>query len=506
MASTFAGLVTSTNGLTASKAGLTVTSNNISNVNTTGYSRQVLIQSAIGPAAVYNRSAVGVGASVDSVTRVSDSLLDKKYWTENATLGATTVSVSYLEELEAVMGDADDTFSSLMNDFYEALEDVSTDSGSSETRTALQTAGEAICDYLNEISKGLSQLQSDVNTEVKTTATQINSYASQIAALNDQISKAQTSGASTNELEDSRDALLDKLSSLADITVGEVVVGTNADGSDRTKLTVSINGVNLVYGDDVNELTCDDTDGDGLYDVGWSNGAKFSVDDGELATYLSLRDGSSSTDKGIPYYTNKLDEFAQTFAKAFNEGVFADGETYYAGHAGGYDADGDTGVRFFSYNGLSSEELASLISTSGVDAVYANITAANISLSSDVQDDVNKIAAASEGGEESNNENVDALLDLCKDSRMFSTGTAEDAMASIVAILGSQSESAQNKSDRQSTIVDFLTASRSSVSGVSTNEETINMTTYQEAYEASASLVSMWNEVYATTINMVNDD
>lgn len=505
MASTFAGLVTSTNGLTAAKVGLTVTSNNMSNVNTTGYSRQVLIQSAVGPAAVYNRSAVGVGASVDSVTRVTDSLLNEKYWTENATLGASDASVSYLEELETAMGDADDTFSELMDDFYEALENVSTDSGSSESRTALQTAGEAICEYLNDMSEDLYQLQDDVNTEVQTTVTQINSYASQIAALNGQISAAKASGASTNELEDSRDALLDKLSSLADITVGETVVGTNLDGSDRTELTVSINGVNLVNGDDVNELTCDDTDGDGLYDVGWSSGADFRVDDGELATYLSLRDGSSSTDKGIPYYIDKMDEFAQTFAKAFNEGVFSDGETYYDGHAGGVDADGDTGVRFFSYDELSSEELTDLITANGVDAVYANITAGNISLSSDVLEDVNNIAAASEGGEESNNENMDALLELCEDSRMFDTGTAEDAMASIVAILGTQSESAQNKNDRQSTIVEFLTASRSSVSGVSTNEETVNLTTYQEAYEAAASLVSMWNEIYATTINMVDD-
>ncbi|HBS59840.1 MAG TPA: flagellar hook-associated protein FlgK, partial [Firmicutes bacterium] len=88
MASTFAGLAIAARGLYASQTGLLVTGNNISNVNTAGYSRQVVNQSAASPAAVYaGKGVIGGGVQVNAVDRVRNIRLDEKYWQENTDLG-----------------------------------------------------------------------------------------------------------------------------------------------------------------------------------------------------------------------------------------------------------------------------------------------------------------------------------------------------------------------------------------------------------------------------------
>ena len=218
-----------------------------------------------------------------------------------------------------------------------------------------------------------------------------------------------------------------------------------------------------------------------------------------------MRDGAGGSDsKGIPYYISQLDEFARTFAKAFNEGIYKDGVSYYGGHAGGTGLDGSTDIRFFSFDGLSSADL--MASGADTDAVYANITAANLSLSQDVLEDINVIAAASSTGGDENNENVNDLISIVQDSRMFNRGAPEDFMNSIIATLGTSSAYAQRQNDNQATLVQYISDSRSSLSGVSTNEETANMTKYQQAYDASAQMVTVWNQIYATTINMVSTD
>jgi flagellar hook-associated protein 1 FlgK len=513
MASTFTGLSIANRGLASSQAGLAVTTNNISNVNTSGYSRQTATQVSVGPAAVYSsRGAVGGGSEVTSVDRIRSFRLDQKYWQENSALGSWETKAGYLEELQEVLGtsSSDDVFNTTMDEFYSALETLSGDPTSEAARTVVRETGQAVCAYLNNAATQLSELRQDINTEINTAVDQINSYARQIAALNHRIGVATSNGAAANELCDERDLLIDKLSALTDVTVTETKTGQAADGTEITAYTVAINGIALVSGDNARQLECYTVSGgtaDGLYGIRWADsGDAFEpAKNGALQAYLDLRDGSGTNGeyKGIVYFAAQLDTFASTFAKAFNEGIYRDGSSYYGGHAAGYGTDDTTGIRFFSYDGLSSTDL--MASGATTDAVYANITAANISLSSDIEDDLAKIAASSASGEEGNNGNSDDLLSICRDSRLFASGSPEDFYNSIIATLGTTAAYASQQSDVQSNLVAYLDDSRSSVAGVSTNEETAYMTKYQQAYEASASMVTTWNEIYQTTIDMVSD-
>lgn len=502
MSSTFLGLSIASRGLYSAQAALAVTSNNISNVSTEGYSRQTVAQSAVGPAATYSSAGyIGGGSEVTGVERVRDTGLDSKYWRENGYYGEWSAKADVASELESVLGDTSSNgFTTAMDDFYAALEDLSKASSEDSVRTTVRETGEVVCQYLNDAANRLTELRDTLNGEIKTAVEQVNSYTQQIADLNDRIRVGAAAGAATSALEDERANLIDKLSALAKVEVDTVQTGS---ASADEVLTIKVNGVSMVTGGKARQLECYENAA-GQYGVRWQDTAEeFAPGNGAVQAYLDLRDGdgSGTAYQGIPYYQQQLDDFSRSFAKAFNEGIYKDGSSYYGGHVSGLGADGSSGIRFFAYDDLSSADFSASGST--IDAMYANLTAANITLSADVQDDLSTIAAASSSGGADNNENCNALLSICKDTRMFATGTPEDFMNSIIFTMGSASSYAQKLSDSKESIVSTLEARRTSVSGVSSNEETANLTKYEQAYSASANLVNVWSEIYKETINLL---
>ncbi len=515
MNATFTGINIASRGVYASQAAMSVVTNNMSNANTKGYCRQLVNQRTIGAAAVYSgRRILGNGPELTSVNQCRDPRLDERYRQENTRLGAWDTKANTLTEIEAVLNTASTSsgFDTIFEKFCDALEDLNKSPGNSSSRKMVRENGRAMCQYLNESAQKLNGIRQDKNCAVKTTVDEINSYAQQIAELNGKISQAAASGASTNELKDQRNVLIDKLSKLTDISVTETTGNPSPDGTENKNLAIRINGITLVDGSETNKLeVVQDSANDGMYSTRWQEtGDAFTPTSGQLKAELDLRDGNGTngTYKGVPYYIDQLNKFAQTFAKAFNEGILA-GETAatksYPGHAGGYSADSvTTGIRFFSYDKASSADLQADIAANGVDDVYQKITAANISLSKDIEDDDKNIAAASSSGGQDNAENMDKLIKLVKDSNMFNKGTPLDFYSSIVATLGTESATAQCLATNATGLVKTINDRRLSMSGVEPNEETANMTLYEAAYRANSKMVSVWSEIYAKTIEMVN--
>ncbi len=515
MSSTFTGLYTATTGLYASQSAMSVATNNISNANTEGYSRKTVTQTAIGPAAVYiSSSSTGAGTEVTSISRERDALIDAEYWSENSVATAWDTKSTALGELEDVLEDitSEDGFDTVMSEFTAALEDVSTNPSSTDARTALQQAGVAACDYLNSMASSLSDIRDDLNEDVKTTVSEINSYSEQIAALNEQIQRAQIAGGDASDLEDQRDLLIDNLSSLINIEVTEATAGTSVTGEEVTTVVISIDGGTLVNGGKYRTLECNEVQDatsiqDGMYDVVWSDTqSSVTPESGQLGALLELRDGTGEDgdSKGVLYYMDQLDEYAQTLAKAFNEGTAS-----YSGHADGYDSNGNTGICFFTYNEISSSTFITRTATTTdeeIAAAYAQITAANISLSGDVLADVSTIAASSsqDTSETENAENMLALIDLCESDEVFGNCSPADYLESMTATLGTSTSYATTQAERHDEILNSVDTRRASVSNVSTSEETTNLVLYQEAFAASSKAVSMWQEIYQTMLDMVN--
>jgi len=498
MKTSFFGLEVAVRGLYTSRRQLDITGHNITNVNTPGYSRQVGIQQASTPLSIPTGAGMlGTGSDVIGISRIRDEFLDFKFWSENDDYGEWETKATLMAELEAIFDEPSDSgMNKVFDDFYSALQELSKDPSNESIRALVKQTGIAVARYFNSIANNLNKVRSDCNNAIKIKVEEVNSYARQIRDLNEQIYKAELNGNVANDLRDERTELVNKLSKIIDIEVTEVIV--NNQGKEEKRFQVVAGGSFLVNHFDSYELEVYQNE-EGMYDIRWTSSKnQFIPKSGEIKGYLDVRDGTGSKGEytGVPYYINKMNEFARTFAKAFNEGIMKDGTKLYTGHAGGVGLDGTEGIRFFTYDGKSSEEFMA----DGYDA-YDKITAFNISISADINDDPRKIAAALPNGEAGNNENIRELLNTRRDNRMFAEGAPEDFMKALVAALGIDSQYAKKLSSNQNTIINQIENRRLSVSGVSIDEEVANLVKFQHSYNAAAKMVSVMDEIYEITIH-----
>ena len=339
MPSQFFGLMIGYSGLTASQASENVTANNISNVNTKGYSKQQLTQEASAALRTYTTYGMaGAGVTAKSIDQLRDTYVDLKYWANQSSLGEYTVKKTYMSEFENYYTDSTTVpgFNTIYTtNFYNALSNLSKDPGSTTTRTAFTGTAKTLSEYFNSMATDLENMQSTVNSEVKDTADQINSIASQISSLNKQINVIEMKGVTANELRDKRANLIDDLSQLVDVETSEQDV-YNADdpehptGAKIFKVTIS-GGCSLVDGYDYNTLSCKSREGkvnqsdiDGLYDMYWtSTGNEYSpmaaTMSGKLKGLLELRDGNNKE-----YFNGTAASAASAGAASITVSVTAD--------------------------------------------------------------------------------------------------------------------------------------------------------------------------------------
>lgn len=313
MASTFFGLNIAYTGLTAANAALNTTGNNISNTNTEGYSRQKVNQQAANPLRTYTTyGCSGAGVDTTSIERQRDAFYDFKYWNNNANVGEYEELEYYMKQIEDYFKDDTyvDGFATIFEKMYTMLEELDKNSGDSVTKTQFLGFAGNLTYYFNSMASNLEKLQSDCNQELKNVVAQINSYAEEIASLNQQINVIELSGSMANELRDQRDLLIDKLSLLVDVTTDEQpIYDTNNDDHETgaTRYIVKIaGGQTLIDSSKYNTLECkartvyennNQSDVVGLYDIYWKDGRDFSVSSdqigGQLRGLIEIRDGNN---------------------------------------------------------------------------------------------------------------------------------------------------------------------------------------------------------------------
>lgn len=315
MPSQFFGLNIAYTGLLANNAALNTTSNNISNAQTEGYSRQKVEQQAADALRVFQTyGCAGGGVEVLAIERIRDEFYDEKFWDNNANVGEYDMKKYYMTQIEAYFEDDSVTnpgfktyFDNMMvTGIQELLKNPSGDTQKSQ----FVGYGSALVEYFNGLAGNLEALQKDVNQEIKLKVDEINSLASEIATLNKQINTIELTGVHANELRDRRSLLIDDLSKIVDVQVTETpIVDTNnperETGGNRYIVKIA-SGQILVDGNEYNGLECvaranyekvNQTDIDGLYDVYWENGQQFNLYNaamgGELAGLVQMRDGNN---------------------------------------------------------------------------------------------------------------------------------------------------------------------------------------------------------------------
>lgn len=224
------GLVTTLNiakkGMAAQQASINVSSHNIANANTEGYSRQRanLITARPFATPTMNSAAepgqMGTGVDVASIDRIRNSFLDYQVRVETSNKGKYSVREQFLSNIEAIMNEPKDSgISNAMSEFYASWQNLSTHPESSETRTSVAQKSVALTDMLNHTYTQLEKLKSDVHETTKQSVFQINDYLTQLDSVNQEIMQISISGQSPNDLEDRRDLLLDKLSAVFNINI-----------------------------------------------------------------------------------------------------------------------------------------------------------------------------------------------------------------------------------------------------------------------------------------------
>lgn len=313
MPSTFFGLTIAGSGLSSFQAAINTTANNISNVQTNGYTKQVANRVASEALRVHQKyGTTGSGVTTTSITQVRDFYYDVKYWENSSNVGYYDKRLYYMKQIETYYIDDEKTyqkgFSTILDKMFSNLDSLKGNAGDINKRDAFIGSAQNLTSYFTGISSELQSLQSSCNDEIKTIVGKVNATASKIATLNKQINQLELNGGYANELRDQRALLVDELSQIVPVTVNEVPI-KDSHYPDRVTganwYTVSINGQDIVDGYDYRTIECrardykvNQTDIEGLYDLYWTDtGNSFNTTNasmtGQLRALFEMRDGNN---------------------------------------------------------------------------------------------------------------------------------------------------------------------------------------------------------------------
>ncbi len=422
---------------------------------------------ALGMFDTYGQGKVGSGVDITGINQIRDIFLDAQYRGENCVYGEWDAKAQVLNSLEAIFNEPSDTgIATVMKQFFESLEELSKTPESLSTRATVRERAVAVAQTIRTTYNKLVDKREEINQNIITNIGEVNSYAKRIADLNDQIYKFELNGDKANDLRDSRNLLLDKLSDLVSITSYE---------DSRGRLRVDIAGRALVDNTDYYEIEAKANPTDNMVNPVWkTTGVAVDLKSGRIKGLLDARDGNGDPAyKGVNYYINQWNTFATTFTDTINEQ-----------HRAGYGLNSTTAVNLFKD-----------LSTPGLNA-------GDMDISDDIKDDLNKIAAASDpNGLPGDNTNILKLIKLRGDTGVFTTGTFEDFTTSLISNLGVDAQQAERMTANQSVLAKYVDNNRQSISGVSMDEEMSDMIKYQHSYNAAARMITAIDEMIDTIVN-----
>ncbi|MHC6226652.1 flagellar hook-associated protein FlgK [Pseudomonas sp. X10] len=207
-------------GLNASQAALSVTSNNIANAATSGYSRQQAVQSA-GALQNIGVGFLGTGTTLSDVRRIYSAYLDNQLQTATSLQADAVAFQDQITSVDKLLADRDTGISSVLSSFFSALQTASAKPGDVASRQLLLTQAQTLSNRFNAISTQMSQQNESINSQLDTLTGQVNKLTASIAEYNKQIVQLSASGNTPNSLLDARNEAVRSLNELVGVTVQE---------------------------------------------------------------------------------------------------------------------------------------------------------------------------------------------------------------------------------------------------------------------------------------------
>lgn len=473
------GFFSALSGLQAAQRQLDTASHNISNANTPGYSRQRVDQTAadpMGQTGTFNGQAgpghIGTGVSIQDIARVRDQYIDGQLHQENAQLGESQIKSDTLNQVQDVFGEPSDTgLGAQVTAFFNSWHDLSQDPSNNALRTALRTKAENLAATFQDTNNKLVNMGQQMNDRISGEITDINKLTTSIASLNHEIKAALGAGQNPNDLQDKQDKMISDLSQKLNIQVA-----TTSEGAK----SVYLNGQPLVDDENAYPLTAVPSQLNGFTTVKYGpTGQPITIGGGELKGLIDSRDVIlSPTDPNG--FLKQLNDMASGIMASVN-----------AIHMVGFGPTGVTGQTFF--DGTDASDMV-------VNANIVNDTA--------LANGLDVIAAASNDpgsltGGVSDSEVAIQIANLSNNKVMGGgTTTFDTYYKDMITALGTQAQDETTKNSNQQSVVSSIQQRIDQVSGVSTDEEMANVVRFQQAYSASAKVMTTLSEMMDTLINI----
>ena len=558
----FSALSSAKLGLLAQQLAIEVTGQNIANVETEGYSRQDVSFEANTPRHAIKYGSmhqIGTGVRVAGIERAHDQFLFEQIMDEGDLTGSTEVKKDIFEQLEILFNEGSGrSLNDALSSFFASVHDLATNARGLPERADLVSKAENLASTFNQTGKQLYTIQRNIDATIETEVTEINSLTTQIGKLNENIHASEpASQYKANDLRDNRDRLVKELSKKIDIQLIE-------ESDSQISLTLK-DGTALVLKDQVFDLsTSINGNNESFYDVYIDTGSTTkditsTITGGELRGYLDMRDTE------VESILDKMNILSASFIQEFNgihrAGFGVDGSSgldFFSALDVTVDHDVDntgtavvsmtnaspttisvdefeiafTGSNAFTLNNLTTnassgtftfttgstfnikDGFAVTISGAAVsgDKVTFSVSedsASGMAVSSTITANTRKIAA----GTTTNGDGANALLmadlqnTLSFNSVTWSGSgsgsyTFDEYYNAVVSTIGIESFSAQSTLRQQEGIMLQLNSRRESISGVSIDEEMIKMIKFQQAYNASARMISVVDEMLDTLNRM----
>ncbi len=467
----FSSLYTTTNALRAHSAALDIVGRNMANVNNTDYARQRVVYGNKGTVDT-PLGAQSLGVEAVAIQQMRDRLLDRQITEENANTAFLNAQIPYLGQAQTALGQgifsdsgAVDTISSnpdlpagiaaAVDEFFNAWQSFATKPSDSVNKQQLIATSEDLVEKIHLADSRLAEIAlpapatgNTLSGQMDEGARQVNGILANIASLNRQIGRIELVNPGTAvDLRDERQGMLEELAKYIDFgTVQQASGQIGIHVSDGVGGTVDLVDLSTVTG----SLARNGSDFEWTPSGG---GPAVAVDfsGGSLAGYQAV----GATVQG---YRDDLDAFVQTLVARVNT----------------------------AYNS----------GTNGDFFAAAGTTAATIALTATPT----TVVATDTGGPSGANDRALAVAALANDNT-FLNGTPAQAYSRIVTAVAQDVSTTEARYEDQDALGDLLRAQRDSYGGVSLDEETADMMKLQRAYQASAKMMSIIDELLAEVIN-----
>lgn len=459
-------------GMMTAKAGIATTGHNIANSTTEGYSRQKISQTAMVPVdATSTKGIIGMGTKLDRVDRVNDQYLEKQLRNSARDMSAAEDKDMALSQTESVFNElGGDGINRLMARFFNEFRKLANEPENMAVRESVRESSQALINDMKRVREAVLDVSKHIDSRMEGYVREINALAEQVKTYNIDIKRYVASGASPNDLLDKRDLAMKQLGSFMKMNVsqdnsggfvvdaeglGPIVVGPNAE-----KFSVERSPAN------------DRGKPEGAYDIKSTASAVGTVTNmikgGKMGALIDVRDRVVGT------ILARLDDLAYSMATAVNDI-----------HKQGFTADGLTGVAFFK------------------EPPQKHRAAEFLDLSDQVKANSNFIATAGQPDSPADNRVAVAIYGL-QEQRIMNDGknTMDDYYNSIVSDVGVAA--ARNKADlhQAKDIANQLGKFRDQLAGVSIDEETTNLLQFQHAFDASAKVIQVGDELLKTVLSL----